>query len=417
MVLFKRSPKMNVKLNVVFGILMCFFTVSARTQNHFLYIQAADQQKFTLSMNHKNYTSGKTGYLIIPRVADGKYTVQIKKGENDLKFAVAVKGRDQGFTLKNTDGKWRLLNVGTKKGIEAGAPAEGEDTAAGGEKAADATEENFVKPAEESPGPVTGKPATQSGATGVSEFARMLSAVTADPSLLNLHFESVPGKKEAARLDKKKKGAKPPVKGAEVTETPSAITKAAEEAGHEGTDLTFYDQNRNRVDTVKVFIPADPKKGKKGVTTEKKKKETEPQPDPDLALRSTNSTDPAHSVVKDSVSNPFRQAVSPRSSVPVRNSNCTEVAGDNDFVKLRKRMAAQNSDALMIQTARKAFSARCYTTLQIRNLSTLFLNDQTRFQFFQMAFAFVYDPANYNILEDQLLDENYKERLRSLLRQ
>ncbi|MDB5231071.1 MAG: hypothetical protein JWN76_1876 [Chitinophagaceae bacterium] len=368
---------MNLQLKVMMvWIMMLFVSLSAWSQNHFLYIQADDQQKFALNLNQKNYTSGKTGYVIIPQLTDGQYTLVIKKQQEELKFPVLVKGKDLGFTLKNNNGKWHLLNIESKSVIGSGT-------------------ENTDAPVD------TGQP---------SEFAKMLAEATSDPSLLQIRFdETARPKKEVVKSDKKKKTGKPVKQTGKDSMDNSLITKVMEQANQEGTSIVFYDQGKTKVDTIKVLIPADKKAGKG--TADRKKTDK-----PDAAGVDTFQGKLPERPLKDSVSNPFKQPFAEIKTLPAKNSNCTEVAADDDFIKLRKRMAAQNSDALMIQSARKAFSTKCYTSQNIKNLSTLFLNDQTRFQFFQMAFAFVYDPANYNILEDQLLDEKYKDRFRTMLR-
>ena len=48
------------------------------------------------------------------------------------------------------------------------------------------------------------------------------------------------------------------------------------------------------------------------------------------------------------------------------NSDCKDFATENDFLKLRKKMAAENNTDAMIIAAKKYFKSRCFTTEQIK---------------------------------------------------
>ena len=71
------------------------------------------------------------------------------------------------------------------------------------------------------------------------------------------------------------------------------------------------------------------------------------------------------------------------------NSDCKAVASDDDFLKLRKKMAAEDNDDDMITLAKKVFKAKCFTVEQVKNLSVLFLKDAGRYAFFDMTYPFV----------------------------
>jgi hypothetical protein len=105
------------------------------------------------------------------------------------------------------------------------------------------------------------------------------------------------------------------------------------------------------------------------------------------------------------------------SGLPAFNSDCKAVATEDDFLKLRKKMAAGSDDDDMISIARKAMKAKCYSTFQIRNLSVLFLNDGGRYGFLDMAYAFASDTGNYPQLVDLLKDVYYTNRFKAMIRQ
>lgn len=98
------------------------------------------------------------------------------------------------------------------------------------------------------------------------------------------------------------------------------------------------------------------------------------------------------------------------------NSDCKALATDDDFLKLRKKMAGASDEDDMVATARKVMKQKCFTTQQVRNLGVLFLTEPSRYAFFDMAYAFVSDTGNYAALEDQLKDAYFINRFRALIR-
>src|SRR6185295_16588689 len=72
-------------------------------QNHFLYIQADDKQQFNVDVNGKVYPSSDIGYVIIPKLSDGKYQLNITFPENkfpDQQFNCVINKSDAGYALK-----------------------------------------------------------------------------------------------------------------------------------------------------------------------------------------------------------------------------------------------------------------------------------------------------------------------------
>ena len=103
-------------------------------------------------------------------------------------------------------------------------------------------------------------------------------------------------------------------------------------------------------------------------------------------------------------------------SSPMINSGCKASATDEDFLKLRKKMAAANTEDAMIAVAQKFLKAKCYTTDQIKNLSVLFLKDAGKYRFFDLAYQFVSDSNNFSTLESQLSEAYYISRFKAMVR-
>jgi hypothetical protein len=95
---------------------------------------------------------------------------------------------------------------------------------------------------------------------------------------------------------------------------------------------------------------------------------------------------------------------------------CKDSASNEDFLKLRKRMAAEDSEDGMLQKARQTFRSKCYTTTQVRNLSFLFLNEEMRYSFLEASFSCVADKVNFGSLENLLSDPLLIKRFREIYR-
>jgi hypothetical protein len=114
---------------------------------------------------------------------------------------------------------------------------------------------------------------------------------------------------------------------------------------------------------------------------------------------------PADSIKKETV-NP----------VGITKTNCTQSATEDDFFKLRKKMAAESNDDNMINEAEKIFKGKCFSTQQIKNLGALFLTDQGKYKFFDAAYLYVNDPENFNSLQSELKEEYFINRFKAMLR-
>lgn len=99
----------------------------------------------------------------------------------------------------------------------------------------------------------------------------------------------------------------------------------------------------------------------------------------------------------------------------VPNTNCKQLATDEDFVKLRRRMAQQKRDEDMVQEARRQFQQRCYTTAQLRVLGSLLLTDEWRYRLYDAAMPFVSDFSNFPQLESTIQSEYFRKRFVALL--
>lgn len=188
-------------------------------------------------------------------------------------------------------------------------------------------------------------------------------------------------KQEPGKIIEEKKEAVAPYKR-------SVVTRKAESSTTEGFGLTFTDEYEGRIDTIKIIIP-NPRYRLTPTTAPKEEKKF-------LEISTEAGVD-----------NKVAEKKKPA---------CKSSASEKDFLKLRKEMAAENGDDAMITEARKAFKQKCYSVEQIRNLSTLFLDDGGKYKFFDESYMHVSDIENFTTLEKEIRDSYYLDRFKAMLR-
>jgi hypothetical protein len=173
----------------------------------------------------------------------------------------------------------------------------------------------------------------------------------------------------------------------------SVVKLKSESSTTTGIGLVFLDILSDQVtDTIRVLIQPDTKKATPVQSNQEEKKF--------LDIPSV-----------DSVSKEATQKIA------AKNNNCKAVAVEDDFYKLRKKMAGEKNDDDMIAEAKKTFKTKCFSTVQIRNLSTLFLTDESKYKFFDAAYQYVSDLENFSTLQSALKEEYYINRFKAMLRQ
>jgi hypothetical protein len=240
----------------------------------------------------------------------------------------------------------------------------------------------------------------------------------------------------------------------------SAATRFFSKKNKDGREMIYIDHNQNVNDTIRIFIPLDKSivktdkvdtgivqdtksialptdtasrageqpvaqmksdtglvvsAEKKNMNENKEKdsgfaKKMEPKPEinaPDLSPAPAN---------KEGNPKKDEMVVLPKvvgsSSI---NSDCKAFASNEDFLKLRKKMASENSNDNMIKIAKKMLHSKCFSTEQIKNLSFLFLTNEGKYRFFDLAYQFASDSDQFNTLQSQLTDSYYINRFKAMI--
>lgn len=425
---------------------------------YFIYIQSDAGQPFYVKMEDKVRSSTASGYLILSKLRDSTYRFSVGfpgKQWPERKFAVTVDKKDQGFMLKNMAEKgWALFNLQSLALLMPVDDIPKQDTASGkgntdaGEfanilsKAADdpSLKEKPIQPKTEPvrpPEPTQADPVKESKPVEEKKAEPVVTEVSKTEPVAELKKpEPVPvtptepvnsavketdqkvqpersvqpateqeKKQEPVEMKPQLPAKEPVVQTPAVTEEktetykPSVVTRRAESSTTDGFGLTFTDSYGEGVaDTIRILIP-----NPKPVAPVPVKEE----PREEKKFLEQVSNEPA----------PGKNETAPvTEKVAARENSCPAIADEADFLKLRKRMAAETTDDNMIAEAKKIFKTKCFSTLQVRNLGALFLNDAGKYGFFDAAYPYVSDSGNFPALESELKDSYYINRFKAMLR-
>lgn len=438
------------KLFILFITLVFTLSVSAQ-KAHFIYLQTDNGQPFYTKFNGKLISSSAEGYAILSGVVDGDYKLTVGFPKNEMPeetFNINMNNNNEGFLLKKFDDKGlQLFNLQTLALIE---PSRNNTVAVNTKKDEDAfsialagaVKDSSILQNHEN---VAAAPVKK---TDTTAFVNTDSSKTKN----NGSIESNATSSQVSVLASK--------------ENP-AISKISDIQNKEGAQMIYSDKDSTGTDTISVLMPvkknqADSNEEKNvvaqnnpstlnqtpliitptvvasdstaGIASEKSNvsPETKTKEDSSIynninAASTTNTSsnnnsegktdttvNNAENAVKTSSEN--RVIILPKEDSASRtNSDCKNFATDNDFLNLRKKMAEENDNDKMIRVAKKYFKSKCYSTAQIKNLSYIFLTNDSKYQFFEAAYPFVSDSNQYQTLENQFTDPYYLNRFKALV--
>ncbi|MGC4234064.1 MAG: DUF4476 domain-containing protein, partial [Niabella sp.] len=182
-----------------------------------------------------------------------------------------------------------------------------------------------------------------------------------------------------------------------------------------GVSLVYDDRNEyGQVDPITIFIPEPGAVLNSGPSAQDKV-----QTAPAVTNTPVAETPKKESTFKVEEKPPLSQneEVKQPAKVVLKTTNaaCKSVADEEDFLKLRRTMASQANDDSMIAEAQKAFKAKCYTTAQVKYLSSMFLSNAGKYNFYAAAYPHVADKENFASLESEIKNQGYKDKFNSLL--
>lgn len=445
-------------LLLIIAFVACSVYASAQ-KAHFIYLQSDNSSPFYLKMNDKIYSSATSGYLILSDLVDSTYNFSIgfPSSQSESRFIVPLAGKDRGFLLKNFDsglGLFDLQNLTITYPEKDDAPKNiayikrNDDFSSLLSKAARDTtllyavvrlKEEDAPVKKEEPKSYTDQTTTvkDSFETANSQADLALGSKRTGPDSLSVEplnpgikkeqtanlttgdsedfkkdtvafkektgnpdqlVDTTANNNEVARGKKSDTADFSPVEQTGVFKK-SQVKKHSESSTSEGFGLVFYDSYDGGEDTIRLLIPNPPIRFKETADTD------------------TSSQQEGFIHVDELKRDTVQQApltVEKSTNVPVK-AKCKSEASDKDFFKLRKDMAAENTDEAMVTEAKKFFRNKCFSTEQIKNLSALFLTSAGKYLFFDAAYLHVSDQQNFPSLESEIKDDYYLKRFKALI--
>lgn len=392
-------------------------------QKYFLYIQGENQQPFYIKIDGVIYSSSASGYLILPRLESGSIDMVIgfpKAQWPEQSFSVELKFADRGFILKNQESKgWALFDLQTQQFFE-------------------------------------GKLLISKAKVGESErkktddpFASSLAAAVNDPDLRDVDLiasKEVPPKKnlpvssnqqtpipvnEAVPLKATETNVsvsmpKPEEKKnlPQTKEKPfiNLVQKLKESRTNEYIGLVYEDKNGDQTDTIEIRIDGLILEEASVEVVASVKKDTIAlvkiiTPELVVPTKSETAIPVAETmpitIVKDSPA-ALKDEKTAAIALPARK-DCKQIASEKDMIAARKKAYTLGSDSDIIVHYTKEVKNKCYTVGLLQALSFAFVNDASRYQFFQDAYPWVMDPANYSELERLFVSKEYIQKFKQLI--
>ena len=446
------------RIFLVAFIMIGAFVANAQ-DNYFVYLQTENNQPFYARLNNKVISSTTSGYLILPKLKGGKYdiTIGFPRDEFEENFSIDVDNKSEGYLIKNLGEKgWTLFNLQTlallnpsttKSTATAVATDTGHKEDPFSQMLANVLKDSSLLKKNTSielplPQPAVEKAInSEKGVNDENIVAVVPDKQTSADSVSseNKKEDSLNGKMEVrSEIIYKAEG-----------KAGASPIKILGVRGREGSEMIYVDRDKNASDTIRVFIPKENTQGdSEKVTGEVAKVPVVKEPDftitptvltpvkeekKDTSVKEDLKIKP-EVISNEEVKKPASQVfiirddshvkgkenessliLLPSVATKTTNSDCKDLASNNDFLKIRKRMAAEKGNDAMVLAAKRFFKTKCFSTEQIRNLSFLFLNDEGRYMFFDAAYPYTSDTERYATLLSQLSDEYYINRFNALI--
>lgn len=427
----------HLRLTIFFIGLVFSISLQAQT-NHFIYLQTENKQPFYLKFANQIYSSSLSGYLIVAKLKPGVYDFTIGFPKNEWPEQLihcAVEDRDYGYLIKHfEDNNWGFFNLQTFNIIK------GEEIAKKKQPVLETKSDvfsNMLSTVVNDPTIKEIEPIT-AGEKKINPDKKAVASLPAEvisnsnnnipKDSIKMIIENRNISKNEARdtgesiVSKLSQISQPAVKSAAIDPL-SVIIKKKVNKTPAGTEILYVESVNGLQDTIKIFIasekvnaqkpfikPAGDDNNKTVNTTLDSVPKLPINKESFLAIQLPVPNQNDTFLIKDTL-----HAKQINSSYII-NSDCKSIALTEDFLKLRKKMVAANNVDRMIIVAKKTFKSKCFTTDQIKNLCSLFLNDIDKYNFLDASYPFVQDGQNFPLLQNLLTDSYYIARFKVMIR-
>ncbi len=447
-----------MKKFLLIAIFVCACAIANAQKVSFIYLQSENGSPFFVKMQDKVFSSSSAGYLILSDLKEGNYSFSVGAPGNKIpetKFIVAiVNNKDRGFLLKNFENGLSLFDLQTLEVIKSTAASNN-----GNSKQTITRTDSFTKLLSqaaddpslltvaiiETPQKETKKELPKTTVTNVVEIKPEVKTETkqedktepvVSSTTISISKENQQEQKklpdtvsvnvnvrqavDTAAIKPEEKiiiEVKKPQTSEQSTEKKteeviieketepyikSVITKRSESSTTDGFGLVYLDNQYGKVDTIRLLIP-NQKRNLSEIVEEKPveakaKSDQSEQPIPKPKDNVVTSTETENANAKKLL----------------QKNTCKAFAAEKDFLRLRKNMASKTNDEAMIDEAKKYFRYGCFSTIQIKNLSVLFLTSSGKYQFFDAAHRHISDLDQFSTLQSEIKDEYYLKRFKAL---
>lgn len=428
--------------------------------SHFMYIQTENSKPFYVKLQGKVISSSTAGYVILPKLENKDYQINIGFPKNEFpeeEFQVSINGEDMGFLLKHFAGKhWSLFNMQTLALVQGSHDLPPQAAKKEKENVFTSLLANVVKDSSlltENTVPTEPKKLPDTVATAKKDLVIKKEI----PAWKDSSSEQTPDHdKIIAAVSPEGKKVSPPVKNQE--NLAGTIVRLMSMYDVDGMEFIYLDIAEN--DTIRIFLPngggvqeqdtapqdkiiynpepapkedltitptvLDPKEIKEEGNRQQVEKNKERKLRDSLAKQEDMGRiiyNPEEKVTEGKKEKEDKRedkivvvSVPADATSPNLNADCKNIATKKNFLQLRKEMAAEDTREGMLEVARKNLKGICYSTEQIKNLSYLFLNDEGKYRFFDIAYPHTSDPDKYESLKSQLNDDYYINRFKAMIR-
>ena len=488
------------KLLFLFLVTTFAFTASAQ-QSHFVYLQSDNGKPFYVKMDKKILSSSSEGYIIIPEIESGVYQLKVgfpKKEYPEEAFTLSVADNNEGYLIKHFDDKGlQLFNLetlalisGNTDSISMTVASSTTDNNPFTKMLANVVKDSTILQNHQVVVENPAKPVDTS-AKGSNQVTENTVATAVDTtSVATDNLVSAPVASDTSSKATNSENSSFSSEDSSVAATGSPISKLLSKKEKDGLEMVYADENGNKTDTVRVFIPAEKdqsataseatnndnfnftqnnnaadtaqltitptvvksNKEKKGFVLRKdtvsmaadsagiaktapeqvfyigpgsKEKEKTNDTAEKKSSEEKKGLFSGITLSKSSKEETSKTEKKPANKIEVlpnvvtsskTNSDCKAFADNEDFLRLRKKMASEDNNEGMIKVAQKFFRSRCFSTSQIKDLSYLFLSDEGKYMFFDAAYAHTSDSDQYPTLKSQLKDPYYQHRFEAMIK-
>lgn len=353
---------------------------------HFIYIQSDNKQPFYVRIKERVLSSSESGYIILPKLEEGQHNFTLGFPKNKwaaINYIIEIEQKDIGLQLKKVDSTtWALYNIQTSELLSSS-----ESNVVSNTIIENNTDEFSNVLAEVSNTPSVKQKKIITEPATVTTVPLVVSG-----NVANTTEEKVVTKEEVnADNNTNKTVVESNLKNTEPAYVKSEVSKEFSFLDNTGRSLTYKIKDGEKEETVVVFISYEKDLSK---ILEQKKAD-----DLKVAVAQVVSEE------KNQQSNVTIKSDELSKGVVVTNKNCTQFADQDDFIKLRRSMAQEDTEGKMIELALVEFSKKCFSAEQVKNLAVLLLKESNRLIFLQMSVSHISDVQNFNRLQDLITSE------------